>query len=231
MRIGGLQKISLQDYPGKVASIVFTQGCAFRCGYCHNPELVDQKRFGKPVSEDAFFSFLISRVGKIDAVVVSGGEPLLHRDIFDFLRKIKDMGFAVKVDTSGVFPQALESIMEQRLADYIAMDIKASPCEYRRVVNMPSLRYDIIQRSIDMILHSDIDYEFRSTLIAGMHQVSDIERMAFGIRGAKRFFLQKFQKQTELLDHAYHGYDAVPDDEMRIMKTIAEKYVQYCEIR
>jgi len=162
MKIGGFQRFSLIDYPAKISAIIFTQGCNFRCPYCHNPELVDPKLFTSAIDEDLILSFLRKRVGKLDGVVITGGEPLLQHDLIEFIKKVKEMGYLIKLDTNGSYPEKLERLLD--LIDYIAMDIKAPLEKYHDVVRTDVCTEKIME-SITIILNGDIDYEFRTTVV------------------------------------------------------------------
>ncbi|MGC8971837.1 MAG: anaerobic ribonucleoside-triphosphate reductase activating protein, partial [bacterium] len=163
MLIGGLQKFSLIDYPGKISAVIFTKGCNFRCPYCHNPELVifDGKDL---IEEDYIFSFLREKRGKLDGVVLTGGEPTLQSDLINFLKEIKGLGFFTKLDTNGSNPEVIERLLEEKILDYIAMDIKANLEKYNDVTHS-NVDIEKIKKSIDIIMHSGIDYEFRTTIV------------------------------------------------------------------
>lgn len=163
MRIGGIQKLSLIDYSGHLSAVVFTQGCNLRCPYCHNPELVLPQCFGARVSEDEIFSFLATRVGKLQAVVVTGGEPTLHADLPEFLAAIKRMGFKTKLDTNGTRPEALQSLFDEKLIDFVAMDIKAPLARYHE---LSGCRVDVlaIRQSLELILSAPVQHQFRTTV-------------------------------------------------------------------
>ncbi len=173
MKIGALQKVSLIDYPRKVSSVIFTLGCNFRCGYCHNPQLVLPALFNNPISEEIVFSHLVKRKNKIEGVVISGGEPTIHNDLPDFIRKIKTFGFPVKLDTNGTNPQMLKILFAEKLVDYIAMDVKATFDKYDEVCGV-KVNKDAIYKSIDLIKNSDIEKQFRITLIKGIHTPDDL---------------------------------------------------------
>ena len=162
MRIGGLQKFSFIDFPNKTAAIIFTQGCNFKCAYCHNPELVYPNMFQVPIQEEQVFAFLESRRNQLDAVVITGGEPTLQPDLIEFIKKVKAMGFLVKLDSNGSNPQVLEQIINQKLVDFIAMDIKGTFDKYDLVCCVP-VNIDNIKCSIDLIKNSGIDFLFRTT--------------------------------------------------------------------
>ena len=173
MKIGGLQKISLIDYPGRISAIVFTQGCNFRCPYCHNPELVDPAKYGPVLPEAELFSFLETRQGKLEAVTVTGGEPTLQRGLERFLRRMKEMGYLVKVDTNGSNPAMLERLIRGRCVDYLAMDLKGPLHKYRQITNTEVETAKIL-KSIELITSSGIDHEFRTTVVRSQLDPEDL---------------------------------------------------------
>ena len=177
MKIGGLQRISLIDYPGQICAIVFTQGCNFRCPYCHNPELVDPAQYGPLLPEEDVVRFLEKRRGKLDAVSVTGGEPTLQPDLERFLQRIKDMGYLAKLDTNGTNPDVLERLIRNRLVDYLAMDIKGPFKKYGRIANT-EVDAAAIQRSIDLVTDSGIEHEFRTTIVRSQLDREDLISIA-----------------------------------------------------
>ncbi len=188
MQIGGVQKTSLLDFPDKISAIVFTQGCNFRCGYCHNPELIVLKN--EPAwTMPAFFDYLNTRKGKLDGVVITGGEPCLQADLKDFITEIKKLGFAVKLDTNGTFPDKLQGLLPY--LDYIAMDIKAPLDKYSTITNT-NINTDKILESINIIKNSGVDYEFRTTVVKSQLSFEDFKEIGKLIKGARRYYLQKF---------------------------------------
>lgn len=197
MIIGGLQKTSLLDYPAKICAIVFTQGCNFRCAYCHNPELLVQKE--PSVSEEAFFEFLKTRQGKLDGVVITGGEPCLMPDLKSFIEKIKQLGFLVKLDTNGSFPDVLEELISENLLDYIAMDIKA-PFDKYETVTCVKTDIDSINRSVELIKNSGVAHEFRTTVLPCFLGEEDIMKMSSYVNGST-YKLQQFVP-TKILDES-----------------------------
>ena len=228
MKIGGFQRFSLIDYPGKISAIIFTQGCNFRCPYCHNPELIDPKLFTSAIDEDLILSFLRKRVGKLDGVVITGGEPLLQHDLIEFIKKVKEMGYLIKLDTNGSYPEKLERLLD--LIDYIAMDIKAPLEKYRNVVRTDVCTEKIME-SITIILNGDIDYEFRTTVVKALLTEDDLICIAKLIRGAKRYVLQKFVA-SKILDKSFAGNaKCFSEDELNIIKERVKKYVSECIIR
>jgi pyruvate formate lyase activating enzyme len=188
--IGGIQKTTLVDFPQKVAAIVFTQGCNFRCGYCHNPELLEFKNKSQ-YSQTDFFEFLKKRQGKLDGIVITGGEPTLQSGLYDFVKKIKGMGFAVKLDTNGTNPEMLAKLVNDKLIDYVAMDIKASIDKYPFIIGTDFKKENIL-KSIDFILHSNINYEFRTTVLKSYLTLEDFDKIGKMIKNAKLYYLQKF---------------------------------------
>ncbi|MDR2776517.1 MAG: anaerobic ribonucleoside-triphosphate reductase activating protein [Puniceicoccales bacterium] len=191
MKIGGIQKVSLIDFPGKISCVLFTQGCNFCCQFCHNETLVLPEKFGTPMEEREIFNFLNAKKGKIEAVVMSGGEPTLQGDLEDFLKKIKELGFLTKLDTNGSRPEILDSLYRAKLLDYVAMDIKHRFDRYTEIANV-SVSMDKIKQSIDLIKNSEVDYEFRTTVVPAFHTSYDIRSIIFQLTGAKRFVLQEF---------------------------------------
>ena len=189
MDIGGLQKFSLADFPGTIAAIVFCRGCNFRCPYCHNPELVDPRRYATPISQTEIFQFLSLRKGQLQGVVVTGGEPTLHGDLPDFLSGIRDLGFSIKLDTNGSNPRLLKAILEEGLLDYIAMDIKAPLASYGRVAGV-SVRTGDIEKSIALIIKSGIPHEFRTTYLEPLLSLQDVKEITELVRGCRLFVLQ-----------------------------------------
>jgi pyruvate formate lyase activating enzyme len=200
MVIGGLQKVSLSDYPGKIAAIVFTRGCNFRCAYCHNPELVDPERFANPLDEGHVLDYLHSRRGQIQGVVVTGGEPTMHDDLPRLLATIKAMGFHVKLDTNGSRPGLLAQLLEQHCLDYLALDIKGPLSKYPSIAGVPVETTGIAQ-SIRLVLDSGLPYEMRTTYLPALLSDEDVAEMAGMIGGCRSFFLQGF-RATKALDPA-----------------------------
>ncbi|MBR4682902.1 MAG: anaerobic ribonucleoside-triphosphate reductase activating protein [Elusimicrobiaceae bacterium] len=176
MKIGGLIKFTLIDFPGRPAAVVFTQGCNFRCRYCHNPELVYPHLFTEPVAEEEIFSFLQRRQGSLEGVVVSGGEPTLHDDLPAFMARIKALGYAVKLDTNGSRPDMIQELIDKKLVDYIAMDLKAPLDKYREITEVDT-NTDILRKSMDLIRQSGLAYEFRTTYDKEVLTEADIENL------------------------------------------------------
>ncbi len=230
MLIGGLQKLSLLDYPDKISAIIFTAGCNFRCPYCHNPELVDKIDKNALWEEKQIFDFLNKRKDKLDAVVITGGEPTLHQDLPNFIKKIKALNFLVKLDSNGTNPEMLKELIRAKLIDYIAMDIKAPLNKYSQVVKMP-VNVEKIKDSIQLIMNCGIDYEFRSTILPAMHTQQDIENMAKLIKGAKRYFLQNFIPSGSLNEPSFNQLHGFSQQQLNELVKICQNYVEQCSAR
>lgn len=228
MVIQGLQKLTLLDYPGQVACTVFTAGCNFRCPFCHNASLVIDTYHNENIPEGEVFAFLKKRQGILDGVCVSGGEPLIQHGIIKFLERIKELGYAVKLDTNGSFPDKLERAVEEGLVDYVAMDIKNSRENYGRTVGIVDYDIQNIQKSVNFLLSDRVPYEFRTTVVREFHQRSDFEAIAEWIRGAQRYYLQQFVDSGDLIRGGLHGYNR---DIMEQALAIVKKSVTLAEIR
>ena len=208
MHIHGLQKLAMVDYPGKLAATVFTGGCDLRCPFCHNALLVTRLAESPELPEGEVLDFLSSRRGLLDGVVLSGGEPMLQPDAAGFLRKIRDMGFAVKLDTNGTHPDRLAAILEQGLADYVAMDIKNRREKYAETVGVPGFDTAPVEESVRLLERSGVDHEFRTTLVRELHTAEDLDAIALWLRGAPRYFLQNFVDSGNLIGRGYHSFTA-----------------------
>ncbi len=226
MRIGGFQKCSLIDYPGKICAIVFTLGCNSRCSYCHNPELVYPELFNKPISEEEIFSFLAKRRGKLDAVTITGGEPTLQPDLIDFILRIKKLEFLFKLDSNGSNPDPLQNAISSEVLDYVAMDVKA-PLEKYREITSSNIDPERIKKSIGLIMNSNTEYEFRITVTENQLDEGDILKIGKLIDGAELCVLQKYvatQKNTPELR-------TYPDEKFRKFQDIMAGFVKKCIIR
>lgn len=220
--------MTLLDFPGKVACTVFTGGCNFRCPFCHNALLVTKLPEKPDYTEDEILSFLEKRIGLLDGVAITGGEPLLNPDIGDFIRKIRDMGYAVKLDTNGSFPERLKAIVGEGLVDYVAMDIKNRREKYAETIGLKNLDLSKIEESVEFLKSGTVDYEFRTTVVKQFHTVEDIRAAAEWISGAKRYFLQNFVDSGELICEEVCGVDK---ETMLKMKSAAADFVPQTEIR
>ena len=229
MILGGLQKLTLLDFPGTVACTVFTVGCNLRCPFCHNPSLVNNPPEEYRLSEDEFFAFLEKRKGILDGVAITGGEPLLHADIAEFVAKIKTKGYKVKLDTNGSFPDRLEEILKSGNVDYVAMDIKNSPGKYAETVGIPGFDVSKIQRSIEIIRSSGIEHEFRTTVVSPLHDGESIAGAAEMVKGAPKYFLQNFVDSGNLING--EGMSALPEEELEKALAKAKDFIPLAEIR
>ncbi|HHE64997.1 MAG TPA: anaerobic ribonucleoside-triphosphate reductase activating protein [Bacteroidetes bacterium] len=215
MVIGGFQKFSLIDYPGKISAIVFTQGCNFRCPYCHNPELVQTSQYSKPIPEQEVLNFLNRRTGSLDAVCITGGEPTLQPDLISFLYECKTMNYLIKLDTNGTHPALLEKIIHLNLVDYLAMDIKAPLAKYAQITKS-NVNPDSIIESIKLIKNSNVDYEFRSTLVQNLLTTEDVFNIVKLLGHAKRYSLQKFVP-SKTLDAKFKDYSSFSQENLNLL--------------
>lgn len=211
MKIEALQKLTLLDYPQKMAATVFTYGCNLRCPFCHNALLVTEESHSSIEAEDVL-NFLSTRKGMLEGVCVTGGEPLLQPDIEDFLRAIKDMGFSVKLDTNGTFPQKLKDLVRKNLVDYVAMDIKNCRDKYALTSGKLAMNLSAIDESINFLLSGEVEAEFRTTVVRNFHSLEDIIKITDWISGCDRYFLQQFVDSGNLIDESLSGYT---DDELK----------------
>lgn len=198
MVINGFQKLTLLDFPEKVACIVFTAGCNFRCPFCHNASLVTHID-GAPIAEKEVLSYLAKRRGLLEGVVVTGGEPLLQNGLEEFLSQIKELGYAVKLDTNGSFPDRLRALVEADLVDYVAMDIKNSRGKYALTAGVPSLDLAAIERSVSFLLEGTVPYEFRTTVANPLHTPEDIQDICRWIAGAPAYYIQNFVDSGDVI--------------------------------
>ncbi len=233
MIISGVQQFTMLDYPNKHACIVFTAGCNFRCGYCHNPEFVLPEQLAKIkdsfIPEEAIFSFLQRRVGLLDGVVISGGEPTMMPDLVVFAQKVKDMGFLVKLDTNGNKPEVLKKLYDKDLLDYVAMDVKMSLASYCDVVGNRA-NPEAIAKSMDMIKQSGLPYEFRTTLVPNIHTPKVLDDMKELLTGSKLLFLQTF-RPSHTLDPGFGRYQAFSDAQMQHIRSHFADVIDEVHIR
>lgn len=229
MTIGGLQKFSLIDYPGKTCAIIFTQGCNFRCKYCHNPELVLSDQFTQPIPINKIMQFLTSRKGQLDAVTITGGEPTLHSDLIDFIKQIKQLGFLIKLDSNGTNSKILQQLIEQKLVDYLAMDIKAPLEKYKDIVDT-NVEIKEIKASINLIINSNINHEFRTTIVKSLTSLDDLLKIGQSIQGAQNYYLQRFIP-SKLIDNKLITEQSYSTQELEKLANKLEKYVKKCKMR
>ena len=203
MNIAGVQKVTLLDYPGKVACEIFTQGCNFECPFCQNSSLIPITNTGE-FSEEEIFEYLNLRKNILDGVVITGGEPTVQKDLKGFIKKIKDLGLLVKLDTNGGNPKVLQELIDEKLVDYVAMDIKNIFNKYN-ITAGKKINLDNIKKSIEILKASKIDYEFRTTIIKEMHSLDDIVSIC-KLVGNVKYYLQNFEDSENVIDHSLHGF-------------------------
>lgn len=241
MLIKGLQKLTLLDYPDRLACTVFVGGCNFRCPFCHNASLVLPELYGETIPTEEFFAFLASRAGRLEGVCVSGGEPTMMVDLADFIRRIKSMGFLVKLDTNGSHPGALRQLIDENLLDYVAMDIKNSPEKYEQTA-MPLTRGEVtpqvaeresgiierIKESVDILKEGRVPYEFRTTVMRELHSPEDMAKIGQWLSGAERYFLQNYRPEGDLI---VGGFTSLTPEEMQELLSEAKRYIPTAAIR
>lgn len=232
MLLGGLQKLTLVDFPGKIAATVFTVGCSFRCPFCHNPELVlvDESAERGSISEKDFFAYLKQRKGKLEGICITGGEPTIQKDILDFMHKIKKMDFLVKLDTNGTRPDVLRKAYRQKLVDFVAMDIKSSLENYAKACGR---EFDLerIKLSTELIRNSRLPYEFRTTVVPGIHFYVDFERIGKWLQGSESYAIQKYRDEGKILSEDLRKKAKNAKIDIKRVKKIAEKYFKHVEIK
>ena len=223
----GLQKMTLLDYPGRVACTVFLGGCDFRCPFCHNFELVEGP-FPPAIGEDDLLAFLRKRRGLLDGVAITGGEPCLRPDLPEFLRKVRDAGFPVKLDTNGAPPAMLARLIDEGLVSYVAMDVKNAPAKYAETAGLAHLDLAPIRESVSLLLQAPIEYEFRTTVVRELHEARDFEEIGAWIAGAARYFLQPFVESDHVPNRALSAPSA---DDLRSFRDVSARFVKLVEIR
>ena len=227
MKIHGLQKMTLLDFPGRVACTVFLGGCDFRCPYCHNFELADGS--AKPVMDEGeLLAFLEKRKGLLEGVAITGGEPCLNPGLPELMGKMKALGYAVKLDTNGAHPDRLAAILREGLADYVAMDIKNSPEKYARTAGLKALDLAPVRRSVELLMAGDADYEFRTTVVEELHEAADFEAIGAWIAGARRWFMQPFTDRDSV---PFEGLHAPSREKMEQWLAIMGRYVPESRLR
>ncbi len=230
LRIGGLQRVTLLDYPDKVAATVFMAGCNMKCPYCHNRELVFVPEGYAFMDPEVVLDYLKKRRGLLDGVCISGGEPLLQEGLFPFLRSIRDLGFAVKIDTNGTYPDRLAFLLEENLVDYVAMDIKNTPEKYAETIGLDASVFDLtpIRKSVQILMDSEIEYEFRTTVVREFHTEADLTAMAQWIQGARHYFLQQYRSSGNVIQKGLHAYSRA---EMEQALRAVQKIIPHAVLR
>ncbi|MBL7065352.1 MAG: anaerobic ribonucleoside-triphosphate reductase activating protein [Anaerolineae bacterium] len=230
MQIKGLVKTSIVDFPGKVATVVFTGGCNFRCPYCHNVDLVLRPESLPDITVGEVLRLLAERQGFVDGVVITGGEPTLQSDLADFARELKSLGLAVKLDTNGYRPRSIQLLLREGLLDYVAMDVKGALEKYSLVAGC-RIEISRIENSIQLILSSEIEYEFRTTAVPGMVTVKDVETIAQSIAGARRYLIQQFRSSSSTLAPQIAKIDPYPVTVLEEMADAARRWVPDVSVR
>lgn len=228
MKIQGLQKLTLLDFPERTACTVFTAGCNFRCPFCHNASLVVNIPKEAEICEEEFFSFLNKRQGILDGVCISGGEPLLQPDIENFMRKIKGMGYAIKLDTNGSFSDKLIYLVEQGLVDYVAMDIKNCPESYAITAGVETLDIEAIKKSVSYLKEGHVPYEFRTTVIKNYHFKENFELIGQWLQGTGKYFLQNFVDSGDLIGKRTRGCS---EEEMKELLAMVQQFIPSAQLR
>jgi len=227
MKLAGFQKLTLLDYPGKVACTLFTPGCNFRCPFCHNASLVTHVDPAARIDVDEVLSFLKKRRGLLEGVCITGGEPLLQSGIEELMQEIHNLGFQMKLDTNGSFPDRLSSVLKNHLVDYVAMDIKSSPEGYDRVTGVPS-DMDAIRQSVSLLINGDTDYEFRTTTVKGLHTREDFLSIGPLIKDAKAYFIQSYVDSGDVIDPRFQAFDR---ETLADFLSLVKPFVQSASLR
>lgn len=228
MEIYGFQKTTLLDFPGHVAATVFVGGCNFRCPFCHNGLLVIDPQNQPLIGEDEVLAYLDKRRGILEGVCITGGEPTLQTDLISFIKKIKAMDYLVKLDSNGYCPKVLEELLAERLLDYVAMDVKASMEHYDIAAGVPNIECGKILESIRLLKNCDIPYEFRTTVVKGLHRIEEFEEIGRLLSGCHAYYLQGFRESENLIGE---GYEAFSAREMEKIANIAAKYIDKVKLR
>ena len=228
MIFGGFQKLTLLDFPGQVACTLFTKGCNFYCPFCHNAPLVNKLEEASSYPEEEILAFLKKRQGVLEGVCITGGEPLIHPDLPDFIKKVKSLGYKVKLDTNGSFPEKLKELVSCQLVDYVAMDIKNSFPKYPLTAGNFNVDISKIEESIDFLLEGNVPYEFRTTVCDNLHTIEDIEAICQRIKGADKYFIQNFLNSGNIIGK---DLSPLPEETIRAMCAISQKYTKYSNYR
>lgn len=227
MKIAGMQKLSLVDYPEKMCCTLFTSGCNFRCPFCHNAGLVVRPAEDF-LTNDEVFDYLKKRKGMLQAVTISGGEPTLQKGVKEFVQQVKDLGYLVKLDTNGTNPALLIDLVESGLVDYVAMDIKNSKQKYALTCGLDDMDLSSVEQSVDFLLSGKVPFEFRTTVVKDFHTADDFEDIAKWIGNAKNYYLQQFVNSGDLVQDGLHGYDAT---EMKQLVAHVQKFMPNAKLR
>lgn len=227
MIIDGLQKLTLLDYPGKMACTIFTHGCNFRCPFCHNASLVVSDN-NQHISVDEIKDFLQKRKGMLDGVAITGGEPMLQKDLKEFIQLIKSFGYLVKLDTNGCFPEKLEELIDEGLVDYVAVDIKSTPEKYPILTGIDNFDATPIKKTVELLKQGRVPYEFRTTVVKELHEIEDFKEIAKWLEGCEKYFLQQFVDSGDIISE---GMSAYSKEEMEEIKNIVSATIPCVELR
>lgn len=222
------EKLSLVDYPNILSSVVYTGGCNFRCPYCHNKQLVFLNENLNEINNFDILDFIKKRQNLIDGICISGGEPLIHPGLHDFLRIIKDLGFKIKLDTNGSNPSKLKELIDEGLVDYVAMDIKNAKDKYAITIDIENFDITPIEESVKLLKNSDIDYEFRTTYVKEFHTLEDVKNIGIWLSGAKKYYLQSFEDSEDVIKRGLSSFNI---EELISFKDVLQDYIDYVEIR
>lgn len=227
MKICGIQKVTLLDFPGHVACTIFLGGCNFNCPYCHNSSLIRSNLADEVLTKEELYEYLNRRKGLLDGVAITGGEPLLHNEIVDLIKSIKDLGYKVKLDTNGSFPEKLKHLVDEKLVDYVAMDIKNTLEKYPLTIGCNT---DIakVKESVNILMNSDIEYEFRTTVVKDYHEIADFHKIGEMIKGAQRYFIQSYKYQDSV---RIKTLSAMTKEELQVCLDIVKEYVENSSLR
>ncbi|MEL7622248.1 MAG: anaerobic ribonucleoside-triphosphate reductase activating protein [Clostridiales bacterium] len=233
MLIGGIQKLSLLDYPGKTCCTVFTIGCNYRCPFCHNASIIqgqiqEEIQPGQTIPPEEILAFLQKRRGLLDGVCITGGEPLLQRELEDFIHEIKALGFAVKLDTNGSYPARLRQLIQSKAVDYVAMDVKNTPDNYGRTIGVSNFDVSPVNESISILLSNKVPYEFRTTVVREFHTGEDLIAIARWIRGAEHYYLQSYVDSKDVL---MPGLSSYTKEEMQAFLELVRPILPSSELR
>ena len=226
MKILGIEKVSLVDYPGKICATIFTGGCDFRCVFCHNSGIVNEEY--KPYSEDEILEYLESRKNLLDALTISGGEPTIQKDLCEFIKKVRAMGYLIKLDTNGTNPEVLKHLMDKKLLDYVAMDIKNNFADYGEIIDNPNFDTKKVKESLKLLQEGKVPYELRTTLVAHYHTEENIKKMANELAGEKTLYLQQFKDCATCIKS---NLEPVPKSQAIEFQKILSKKIKNVELR
>ena len=227
MKICGIQKVTLLDFPGHVACTIFLGGCNFNCPYCHNSSLIRSNLADEVLTKEELYEYLNHRKGLLDGVAITGGEPLLHNEIVDLIKSIKDLGYKVKLDTNGSFPEKLKHLVDEKLVDYVAMDIKNTLEKYPLTIGC-NTDMAKVKESIKILMNSDIEYEFRTTVVKDYHEIADFHKIGEMIKGAQRYFIQSYKYQDSV---RIKTLSAMTKEELQVCVSIVKEYVENSSLR